>query len=48
LPISNELFVFDLQAHADSGRMVGQQEVIQIGICGTVTTSRHLVRKSST
>jgi hypothetical protein len=26
--ISNELFVFDLQAFADSGRLVGDPEVI--------------------
>jgi hypothetical protein len=28
VPISNELFVFDLQAHTDSGRMVGDPEII--------------------
>ena len=28
VPISNELFVFDLQAHNESGRMVGDPEKI--------------------
>jgi hypothetical protein len=29
MPISNELFLFDLYAHADSGRLVGDLEVSQ-------------------
>jgi len=28
VPISNELFLFDLQAHTDSGRMVGNPKVM--------------------
>jgi hypothetical protein len=30
VPISNELFVFDLQAHTDSGRMVDNPYLIAL------------------
>jgi hypothetical protein len=30
VPISNELFVFDLQPHTDCGQMVGYTEVVQV------------------
>jgi len=30
VPISNELFVFDLQAHSDSGRLIGKREEIRL------------------
>jgi hypothetical protein len=46
VPISNELFVFDLSAHADSGRLVGDPEVITEVALGPVYDVGGVVKSS--
>jgi hypothetical protein len=44
VPISYYLFVFDLQAHTDSERIVDHSEVIQLGIV-RIGTGKSACRK---